>query len=223
MVSGRSSVFHVRYHVRRRGFFGLHSLPGHTWALLSSLLGGCKRICDGRQFSLHSSYAPYFARNYHSYAVERVSVVLICPVFRSNWCVTFFKFNNSNHDKFPVCALMFKPVPSAGTPKKRQSLGKPSCGSIINTSLFKRKRYLVWTIATPIAFLGYFVPYVHNVAFVKSTLPEGDGKLLITFIAVMSLASRIGCGLLADLPYVNTIVLQQVCYILVYFFVESMT
>lgn len=207
---GWGFVFHVRYHVRRWGFLGLHTVSGHTRALFQSLLGRRKRICYRRQLSFLFGYAPYSARNYHSYSVEWVSVVLIRAVVCSNWYVNA-QAGNVWVMRFllAVCALMFQPVSSASTPKKRQSLGKSRCGSIINTSLFKRKRYLVWTIATPIAF-GYFVPYVHNVMFVQSTLPEGDGKLLITFIAVMSLVSRICCGLLADLPSVNTIILQQV-------------
>jgi len=62
-----------------------------------------------------------------------------------------------------------------------------------------------------VCLMGYFVVYVHTNAFVKEALPDCDGRILITCIAAMSLVSRVICGPIADLPYVNIVALQQVC------------
>lgn len=75
---------------------------------------------------------------------------------------------------FPVmlCTLVFKPlvlVPRQTNPDSTENDGKRVCCSkngwrkVINISIWKNKKYLVWAIAFPASLFGYFVPLTHLV------------------------------------------------------------
>lgn len=73
-----------------------------------------------------------------------------------------------------ACALLFKPLPGGSTPPKPDHstrLYKHSVWrrviSVINVDIWKKKKYVIWTLAVPSALFGYFVPYVHMVSYDK--------------------------------------------------------
>lgn len=80
-------------------------------------------------------------------------------------------------------------------------------------SIWRRKKYVVWACAIPIALFGYFVPYVHIGKFVDVNFPGDDKKLPVMCIAITSGLGRILFGYVADLPKVNRILLQQISFI----------
>ncbi|KAL0276434.1 UNVERIFIED_CONTAM: hypothetical protein PYX00_004013 [Menopon gallinae] len=115
-----------------------------------------------------------------------------------------------------VCAFIFKPVISNVPPppkKKHNHTFRSKLSTIINVEIWKKKKFLIWTTALPIALFGYFVTYVHLVKFVDINYPGYDGKILIQCIAITSLLGRLVFGKLADLPKVNRIFLQQMSFI----------
>ncbi|XP_046650713.1 monocarboxylate transporter 10-like [Daphnia pulicaria] len=118
-----------------------------------------------------------------------------------------------------VCAVTFVPrlpptieINGAGTAE-----GSAGCSRLwkkyINFSIWKNKKYVIWAIAIPIAMLGYFVPYVHLVSYVKDVLPEADGKVLVLCIGLSSGIGRLIFGKVGDHPKVNRVILQQIAFL----------
>lgn len=121
-----------------------------------------------------------------------------------------------------VAALVFKPLMPHMPPPKREledaKAGCPGrcrgfCRKIINVEIWQNKRYVIWAISIPSALFGYFVPYVHLVKYVKVVLgPDADSQLLLVCIGATSGLGRIFFGLIADRPWVNRILLQQISF-----------
>lgn len=113
-----------------------------------------------------------------------------------------------------VCAVSYVPLlppaPAASAADgSRCSLWK----KYIDFSIWKNRRYTIWAIALPICMLGYFVPYVHVVAFVEEKIPGADGKILVQCIGITSLIGRLLFGKIGDFPRVNRVILQQTSFL----------
>ncbi|XP_015177602.1 PREDICTED: monocarboxylate transporter 10 isoform X2 [Polistes dominula] len=115
-----------------------------------------------------------------------------------------------------ACALLFKPIPLKKSPRYRttQTTKFRDClKEVINVSIWKKKRYVVWAVSIPLALFGYFVPYVHIGKFVVTIFKGSDGKLPVMCIGITSGIGRLIFGYIADLPKVNRILLQQVSFL----------
>merc|ERR1711915_706723 len=82
--------------------------------------------------------------------------------------------------------------------------------NIIYFPNWRNKRYVVWTLAIPLALFGYFVPYCHLPQFAEDIrLDEDDTRngekasQLIMCIGVSSGIGRLVSGSLADLPMIK--------------------
>ncbi|XP_015597633.1 monocarboxylate transporter 10 isoform X2 [Cephus cinctus] len=115
-----------------------------------------------------------------------------------------------------ACAVLFKPI-TLKRPVRQSSLQTRSfrrkLQEIINVSIWKRKRYVVWASAIPLALFGYFVPYVHIATFVEKVFKDADGKLPVMCIGISSGIGRLVFGYIADLPRVDRVLLQQISFI----------
>ena len=110
-------------------------------------------------------------------------------------------------------SLTFKPIFEASNEEQDDSKG--CAASILNFDNWKNRKYIIWTIAAPIALLGYFVPYVHIVAYVEDILPNNSGETLLTCIAITAGIGKLIFGLVADRPNVNPICLQQFSFVFI--------
>ncbi|XP_014470441.1 PREDICTED: monocarboxylate transporter 10 isoform X2 [Dinoponera quadriceps] len=114
-----------------------------------------------------------------------------------------------------ACAILFKPIP-VNVPQEDErpkSKARNCMKEIVNVSIWKRKRYVLWASSIPLALFGYFVPYVHIGKFVAMTFKDADGKLPVMCIGITSGIGRLIFGYIADLPKVNRILLQQISFI----------
>ncbi|MCL4132650.1 UNVERIFIED_CONTAM: hypothetical protein GTU68_064098, partial [Idotea baltica] len=120
-----------------------------------------------------------------------------------------------------VCGFTFKPLlPDLPAPPPPEAPGKSvraRCrrffSLFINFEIWKNKRYVLWTLAIPSALFGYFVPYIHLVAYAKDVLGKDvNTRILVQCIGGTSGLGRIFFGLIADKPWVNRIVLQQISF-----------
>ncbi|KAH0546261.1 monocarboxylate transporter 10 [Cotesia glomerata] len=117
-----------------------------------------------------------------------------------------------------ACAILFKPI---AIKEMTTIKDKSNCQSVnkskkatINLSIWKKKRYVVWASAIPLALFGYFVPYVYIGSFViKSFGKEFNRKIPVMCIGITSGIGRLVFGYIADLPRVNRILLQQISFI----------
>ena len=107
-----------------------------------------------------------------------------------------------------IASLSFKPVLNAS---KRKELHRLQ--SIINIDNWKNARYVIWLVSAPIAMCGYFVPFVHLVAYVRDILPENNGEGLLTCIGITAGIGKILLGVIADRPNVNPVFLQQISFV----------
>uniref|UniRef100_A0A1I8Q065 Major facilitator superfamily (MFS) profile domain-containing protein n=1 Tax=Stomoxys calcitrans TaxID=35570 RepID=A0A1I8Q065_STOCA len=111
-----------------------------------------------------------------------------------------------------LCSFVYKPLhPPPEPPKKKPGRSKASMmmRSIINVEIWKSKKYVIWALCIPMALFGYFVPYVHMMKFVQLAYPNRDQNLPVMSIGVTSGLGRLIFGVIADLPGVNRIYLQQ--------------
>lgn len=114
-----------------------------------------------------------------------------------------------------ACAILFKPIPLNTVPRdqlKSKSTFKSCLKQMVNVSIWRRKRYVVWASSIPLALFGYFVPYVHIGKFVATVFKDSDGKLPIMCIGITSGVGRLVFGYIADLPRVNRVLLQQISF-----------
>ncbi|XP_037730783.1 monocarboxylate transporter 10 isoform X2 [Drosophila subpulchrella] len=111
-----------------------------------------------------------------------------------------------------VCSFVYKPLhPPPEPPKKKPGRSRFNLfmRSIINVEIWKRKRFVIWALCVPLALFGYFVPYVHMMQFVKTTFPGEDVNLPVMCIGITSGIGRLIFGVIADMPGVNRMYLQQ--------------
>ncbi|XP_070073980.1 monocarboxylate transporter 10 isoform X1 [Drosophila takahashii] len=111
-----------------------------------------------------------------------------------------------------VCSFVYKPLhPPPEPPKKKPGRSRLNLfmRSIINVEIWKRKRFVIWALCVPLALFGYFVPYVHMMQFVKTTFPGEDVNLPVMCIGITSGIGRLIFGVIADMPGVNRMYLQQ--------------
>ncbi|XP_036672516.3 monocarboxylate transporter 10 isoform X1 [Drosophila suzukii] len=111
-----------------------------------------------------------------------------------------------------VCSFVYKPLhPPPEPPKKKPGRSRFNLfmRSIINVEIWKKKRFVIWALCVPLALFGYFVPYVHMMQFVKTTFPGEDVNLPVMCIGITSGIGRLIFGVIADMPGVNRMYLQQ--------------
>ncbi|KAH8232540.1 hypothetical protein KR032_009079 [Drosophila birchii] len=111
-----------------------------------------------------------------------------------------------------ICSFVYKPLhPPPEPPKKKPGRSRMNLflRSIVNVEIWKRKRFVIWALCVPLALFGYFVPYVHMMQFVKKTFPGEDVNLPVMCIGITSGIGRLIFGVIADMPGVNRMYLQQ--------------
>ncbi|XP_017085059.2 monocarboxylate transporter 10 isoform X2 [Drosophila eugracilis] len=111
-----------------------------------------------------------------------------------------------------ICSFVYKPLhPPPEPPKKKPGRSRINLflRSIVNVEIWKRKRFVIWALCVPLALFGYFVPYVHMMQFVKTTFPGEDVNLPVMCIGITSGIGRLIFGVIADMPGVNRMYLQQ--------------
>ncbi|KAH8310845.1 hypothetical protein KR044_003210 [Drosophila immigrans] len=111
-----------------------------------------------------------------------------------------------------VCSFVYKPLHfPQDSPKKKNGRSRLNVflRSIVNVDIWKRKRYVIWALCVPLALFGYFVPYVHMMKFVETSFPGKDVNLPVMCIGVTSGIGRLIFGVIADMPGVNRMYLQQ--------------
>ncbi|XP_031828818.1 monocarboxylate transporter 10-like protein kar isoform X2 [Nomia melanderi] len=115
-----------------------------------------------------------------------------------------------------ACGILFKPIPFTSEPRnqlKSKSNFKSCLKEVVNVSIWKKKRYVVWASSIPLALFGYFVPYVHIGKFVETVFKGADRKLPVMCIGITSALGRLIFGYIADLPKVDRIFLQQISFV----------
>ncbi|KAJ8281787.1 hypothetical protein COCON_G00043060 [Conger conger] len=103
-----------------------------------------------------------------------------------------------------LLALTFRPL------LPRPAAGHPSVRKYFNLKVFYVTTYRVWAFGVATAVLGYFVPYIHLINFVKEEFGEIKKEwVLLVCIGASSGVGRLLFGKVGDLiPGVNKIYMQ---------------
>lgn len=151
-----------------------------------------------------------------SYGLETTLRVSSCALFSIDLLLTqvdfVFQIMSLMAAFIIVCSFVYKPLHlPLHVPKKK--IGRSRLAvfmrSVINVEIWKRKRYVIWALCVPLALFGYFVPYVHMMKFVETSFPGRDVNLPVMCIGITSGIGRLIFGVIADMPGVNRMYLQQ--------------
>lgn len=191
----------------------LHSIFDHFGSLFQSKNGYREWFRHSRKFAFYDGYAVCIDRIIRECWGECVRGLKVFVIFLK--LSISFQLSNTLRclsvmtSFLMLAALTFKPLMP---PKPNRNEGhEESCvEKIIHLDNWRNKKYVIWALAIPSALFGYFVPYVHIVQYVKDILPKNDGSQLVMCIGITSGLGRIIFGKIADFPWVNRILLQQV-------------
>ncbi|XP_033907168.3 monocarboxylate transporter 8 [Acipenser ruthenus] len=121
-------------------------------------------------------------------------------------------------------ALTFQPLlPTAhssphaeGEGGSRWQRGLPQMRKFFNLRVFRVTTYRVWAFGVATAVLGYFVPYIHLVNYVKEEFKETEKEwILLVCIGASSGVGRLVFGKIGDLiPGVKKIYMQVASFLL---------
>ncbi|XP_067903362.1 monocarboxylate transporter 8 [Heterodontus francisci] len=106
------------------------------------------------------------------------------------------------------------PVPAAEERKKPHTTESPKClhqcRRYLNLRVFRKVTYRVWAFGIATAVLGYFVPYVHLMNYVKQEFKETEKNwILLVCIGASSGVGRLAFGKIGDcIPGPKKIYLQ---------------
>jgi len=127
-----------------------------------------------------------------------------------------------------LCGLTFVPVAQDNhednIEEKEESKPQKMIEKLVYLENWKNKKYIIWTVAIPLAQFGYFVPYCHLPQFAKDLPLDLDEKVngekaatLIMCLGICSGIGKLSSGFIADLPFINRngnrIILQQISFI----------
>ncbi|XP_067853293.1 monocarboxylate transporter 8-like [Heptranchias perlo] len=95
------------------------------------------------------------------------------------------------------------PLPAAGTGKKTDTTKSLTClhqcRRYLNLRVFRKITYRVWAFGIATAVLGYFVPYVHLMNYVKKEFKETEKNwILLVCIGASSGVGRLAFGKIGD-------------------------
>ncbi|KAI5636277.1 major facilitator superfamily domain-containing protein [Phthorimaea operculella] len=85
-------------------------------------------------------------------------------------------------------------------------------GSMMDTSLLKDPAFMLIGLSNFFGMAGLYVPFVYLVDAAKfNGVDASSASLLLSIIGVTNTFARIGCGFIADFPWMDSLVLNNAC------------
>ncbi|XP_059619739.1 monocarboxylate transporter 10 isoform X2 [Phlebotomus argentipes] len=149
------------------------------------------------------------------------SVFTAIMPFLINWLITSYGLSTALRVEagisslIIICALLYAPLVSKQPQQQMrtdQSPTRKTIQTLVNVDNWKKKRYVIWALSIPVALFGYFVPYVHMSKFITVAFTGKDINLPVMCLGIASGVGRLTFGVIADLPRINRILLQQVSF-----------
>lgn len=112
-----------------------------------------------------------------------------------------------------LCGLLFKPLSTRTIkPTRADNSYRARIRSLINTDIWRIRKYKLWALSVPVALFGYFVPYVHIKTFIEGSFEDVNCNLPIQCIALTSGLGKLLFGYIGDQPRINRIMIQQISF-----------
>ncbi|XP_071454653.1 uncharacterized protein [Hetaerina americana] len=89
---------------------------------------------------------------------------------------------------------------------------KSALGSMMDVSLLRDPIFLLIGISNVFGMLGLYVPFVYLVDAAKlQNIDPGSASFLLSIIGITNTVGRVVCGFVADLPQVDSLLLNNLC------------
>ncbi|XP_033859964.2 monocarboxylate transporter 10 [Acipenser ruthenus] len=137
--------------------------------------------------------------------------------FLLNWLGLHNTFRFLSIFMLVLMLVGFTYKPLMPEPRSPQTGKVPRLSKIFNFNIWKSVGYRIWALGIPAALYGYFVPYVHLMAFVEERFGKDVNKeSLLTCIGITSGVGRMIFGRVADyVPGANKVYLQVSSFLVI--------
>ncbi|CAB3374926.1 Hypothetical predicted protein [Cloeon dipterum] len=87
--------------------------------------------------------------------------------------------------------------------------------SMMDLTLIRDPVFMMIAISNIFGMLGLYIPFVYLVdAATKAGLEKAKATFLLSIIGIVNTVGRVLCGLIADMPQVNTLLMNNICLLL---------
>lgn len=148
------------------------------------------------------------------------------PQYQSQKSLTNYRNSVLSLTKYEKSMQSMRLDPLAEADKHREEydlcpcLGIPdSVKSVVNTmldvSLLKDPVFMLMGVSNIFGMAGLYVPFVYLVnAAMDHGIAKNDAAMLVSIIGITNTVGRVVCGWVADLPQVNSLLLNNICLLI---------
>ncbi|KAL7733857.1 hypothetical protein ACLKA6_011572 [Drosophila palustris] len=148
------------------------------------------------------------------------------PQYQSQKSLTNYRNSVLSLTKYEKSMQSMRLDPLAEAEKHREEydlcpcLGLPdSVKSVVNTmldvSLLKDPVFMLMGVSNIFGMAGLYVPFVYLVDAAKEHgIAKNDAAMLLSIIGITNTVGRVVCGWVADLPQVNSLLLNNICLLI---------
>lgn len=148
------------------------------------------------------------------------------PQYQSQKSLTNYRNSVLSLTKYEKSMQSMRLDPLAEADKHREEydlcpcLGIPdSVKSVVNTmldvSLLKDPVFMLMGVSNIFGMAGLYVPFVYLVDAAKAhDIPKNDAAMLLSVIGITNTVGRVVCGWVADMPQVNSLLLNNICLLI---------
>lgn len=148
------------------------------------------------------------------------------PQYQSQKSLTNYRNSVLSLTKYEKSMQSMRLDPLAEADKHREEydlcpcLGIPdSVKSVVNTmldvSLLKDPVFMLMGVSNIFGMAGLYVPFVYLVAAAQDHgIEKNDAAMLVSIIGITNTVGRVVCGWVADMPQVNSLLLNNICLLI---------
>ncbi|XP_060801489.1 monocarboxylate transporter 13 isoform X2 [Amyelois transitella] len=92
---------------------------------------------------------------------------------------------------------------------------KSALASMLDVSLLRDPAFMLIGVSNVFGMAGLYVPFVYLVDAAKANgIEQGQASFLISIIGITNTVGRIACGWVADFPWMDTLLLNNICLVI---------
>ncbi|XP_035710027.1 uncharacterized protein LOC110852292 isoform X2 [Folsomia candida] len=155
--------------------------------------------------------------------------IINLPEFHSN--PSFLSYRQSiinlasdeSDNKFADVTKSRKPGISSLLRKKADGAFGHILSQMVDLSLLCNPVFLLLACSGVVGMLGFYLPFVYGIDYsIKQGVSPQDAAFLISIVGIMNTFGRVFFGLISDLPYINSLLLNNICILIMGFCVGAL-
>ncbi|XP_052089277.1 uncharacterized protein LOC127726021 [Mytilus californianus] len=109
-----------------------------------------------------------------------------------------------------ICSLFIKPISNQKKTDEQKLKQSPIRLIIQDLKLWKNRVFVIWTIAITLVMFGFYIPYVHLVAYAEDCgIPPEKGAIFVMMLGACTAFGRIVFGKIIQHGYLNRLHMHQ--------------